>query len=191
MPMSDWAYGPDAWHLVNYVRSLSSDTQRQRVEMKKFTIHAARVNTLPDHPDSSIWGAAIPINLHLMPLWWRSDRPEEVTVRALHDSRDIALLMVWQDDTNDQTALRPPEFPRRGGGEFLMAPNSAVLCHGSEKRAGEHLDVEIGTSGGSRTEISRSGKNLSQSWHRFLSQSPPLGSGATPPPRPDLGIRSE
>ena len=49
MPMSDWAYGPDAWHLVNYVRSLSSDTQRRRVEMKKFTIEAVRVKTLPDH----------------------------------------------------------------------------------------------------------------------------------------------
>ena len=33
---------------------------------------------------------ATPVNLHLMPLWWRSDRPEEVTVRALHDGKDIA-----------------------------------------------------------------------------------------------------
>ena len=31
MPMSDWAYGADAWHLVNYVRSLSSDTHSARV----------------------------------------------------------------------------------------------------------------------------------------------------------------
>ena len=36
MPMSDWAYGDDAWHLVHFVRSLSSDAQRARVEMKKF-----------------------------------------------------------------------------------------------------------------------------------------------------------
>ena len=119
MPMSDWAYGPDAWHLVNYVRSLSSDTQRQRVEMKKFTIQAARVNTLPDHPDSGVWAAATPINLHLMPLWWRSDRPEEVTVRALHNGTDIALLMVWQDDTNDQAALRPQDFRDGCGGAIL------------------------------------------------------------------------
>ena len=41
MPMSDWAHGDDAWHLVHLVRSLSSDAQRERVEMKKFTIVAA------------------------------------------------------------------------------------------------------------------------------------------------------
>ncbi|MGH7809198.1 MAG: c-type cytochrome, partial [Candidatus Binatia bacterium] len=103
MPMSDWAYGADAWHLVNYVRSLSSETQRARVEMKKFTIQAVRVKTLPDHPESGVWRSATPVNLHLMPLWWRSERPEEVTVRAVHDGKDLAILMVWHDDTNDQS----------------------------------------------------------------------------------------
>jgi mono/diheme cytochrome c family protein len=134
MPMSDWAYGPDAWHLVNYVRSLSSDTQRQRVEMKKFTIQAARVITLPDHPDSGVWGAATPANLHLMPLWWRSDRPEEVTVRALHNGTDIVLLMVWQDDTNDQTALRPQDFRDAAAVQFSMKPNPPFFAMG-EKNA--------------------------------------------------------
>jgi mono/diheme cytochrome c family protein len=132
MPMSDWAYGPDAWHLVNYVRSLSSDTQRQRVEMKKFTIQAARVNTLPDHPDSGVWGTATPINLHLMPLWWRSDRPEEVTVRALHNGTDIALLMVWQDDTNDQAALRPQDFRDAAAVQFSMTPNPPFFAMGEK-----------------------------------------------------------
>ena len=134
MPMSDWSYGPDAWHLVNYVRSLSSDTQRQRVEMKKFTIQAARVSTLPDHPDSGVWAAATPINLHLMPLWWRSDRPEEVTVRALHNGTDIALLMAWQDDTNDQAALRPQDFRDAAAVQFSMTPNPPFFAMG-EKNA--------------------------------------------------------
>ncbi|HEX2930476.1 MAG TPA: c-type cytochrome, partial [Candidatus Binatia bacterium] len=131
MPMSDWAYGVDAWHLVNYVRSLSSDTQRARVEMRKFTIQAARVTTLPDHPESGIWRTATPVNLHLMPLWWRSDRPEEVTVRALHDGKALAILMVWHDDTNDNTALRPQDFRDAAAIQFSLDANPPFFAMGA------------------------------------------------------------
>ena len=131
MPMSDWAYGADAWHLVNYVRSLSSDTQRARAEMKKFTIQAARVTTLPDHPQSGIWRTATPINLHLMPLWWRSDRPEEVTVRALHDGKALAILMVWHDETNDNTALRPQDFRDAAAIQFSLDANPPFFAMGA------------------------------------------------------------
>jgi mono/diheme cytochrome c family protein len=131
MPMSDWAYGADAWHLVNYVRSLSSDTQRRRVEMKKFTISAARVAALPDHPESGVWRTAAPVNLHLMPLWWRSRRPEEVTVQALHDGKTLAILMVWQDDTNDNMALRPQDFRDAAAIQFSTTPNPPFFAMGA------------------------------------------------------------
>ncbi|MEX0803456.1 MAG: ethylbenzene dehydrogenase-related protein [Candidatus Binatia bacterium] len=131
MPMSDWAYGADAWHLVNYVRSLSSDTQRARVEMKKFVIHATRVKSLPTHPDSGTWRDAAPVNLHLMPLWWRSERPEEVTVRAVHDGKEVALLMVWQDETNDHTAIRPQDFRDAAAVQFSLTPTPPFFAMGA------------------------------------------------------------
>ncbi len=34
MPMSDWAYGEDAWHLVRLIRSWSTEEQRARVELE-------------------------------------------------------------------------------------------------------------------------------------------------------------
>jgi len=132
MPMSDWAWGDDAWHLVNYVRSLSSDTQRERVEMKKFTIQAARVKTLPDHPESGVWRLAAPVNLHMMPLWWRTNRPEEVTVRAVHDGKELAILMVWQDDTNDQAALRPQDFRDAAGVQFSLTADPPFFAMGEK-----------------------------------------------------------
>jgi mono/diheme cytochrome c family protein len=131
MPMSDWAYGADAWHLVHYVRSLSSDTQRARVEMKKFVIHATRVKNLPTHPDSGTWRYAAPVNLHLMPLWWRSERPEEVTVRAVHDGKEVALLMVWQDETNDHTAIRPQDFRDAAAVQFSLTPTPPFFAMGA------------------------------------------------------------
>ncbi len=130
MPMSDWAYGDDAWHLVHFVRSLSSDKQRERVEMKQFEILATRVKKLPDHPDSGIWRLASPVNLHLMPLWWRANRPEEVTVRAVHDGKELALLMVWADETHDHTALRPQDFRDAAAVEFSLTANPPFFAMG-------------------------------------------------------------
>lgn len=135
MPMSDWAWGNDAWHLVNYVRSLSSETQRERVEMKKFTIDAIRVSALPDHPEAGVWRSAPPVNLHLMPLWWRSERPEEVTVRAIHDGKEVAILMVWQDDTHDSTALKPQDFRDAAAIQFSLMPNPPFFAMGEKAAA--------------------------------------------------------
>lgn len=135
MPMSDWAYGNDAWHLVNYVRSLSSDTQRERVEMKKFVIEAKRVRSLPEHPESGVWRGAPPVNLHLMPLWWRSERPEEVTVRAVHDGKELAILMVWPDETYDANALRPQDFRDAAAVQFSLTPDPPFFAMGEKGAA--------------------------------------------------------
>ena len=135
MPMSDWAYGNDAWHLVHFVRSLSSDTQRERAEMKKFTIQAARVKSLPDHPDSGIWRDATPVNLHLMPLWWRSNRPEEITVRAVHDGKEIAFLLMWTDETDDHTAMRPQDFRDAVAIEFSLTKDPPFFAMGDKANA--------------------------------------------------------
>jgi mono/diheme cytochrome c family protein len=110
MPMSPYIYGEDAWHLTHYVLSLSSPAQQAKNEMLKFRIVAARVPSLPTHPDDGAWRETGAVNLHLMPLWWRDDRPEEVTVKAVHDGKEIALLMVWPDATYDHTAIRPQDF---------------------------------------------------------------------------------
>jgi hypothetical protein len=134
MPMSDWAYGEDAWHLVHLVRSWSSDEQRARVEMLKFRIVVRRVERVPDHPDSGVWRLATPVNLHLMPLWWRSDRPEELTVRALHDGKKLALLLVWADATHDHTAMRPQDFRDAAAVEFSLTADPPFFAMGEKRQ---------------------------------------------------------
>ncbi len=132
MPMSDWAYGADAWHVVHLVRSWSSDEQRGRVEMLKFQIVARRVDRVPEHPNDGAWRLAQPVNLHMMPLWWRTDRPEELTVRALHDGRELGLLLVWADATHDHTALRPQDFRDAAAVEFALVPDPPFFGMGGK-----------------------------------------------------------
>jgi len=132
MPMSDWAFGEDAWHLVHLVRSWSSDEQRARAEMLKFRIVARRVDRVPEHPDAGAWRLATPVNLHLMPLWWRTDRPEELTVRALHDGRELALLLVWSDASHDHTAMRPQDFRDAVAVQFALSPDPPFFAMGAK-----------------------------------------------------------
>ena len=130
MPQSGYLNGNDGWHLAHFVRSLSSDAQRAKVEMKKFRIVAKRVPALPPSPDSGIWRSTQAVNLHMMPLWWRTDRPEEVTVRALHDGNNLALLLKWEDATNDETAIRPQDFRDAAAVEFALTPDPPFFAMG-------------------------------------------------------------
>jgi mono/diheme cytochrome c family protein len=134
MPQSGYLYGNDAWALVHFVRTLSSDEQRAKVEMRKFRIVAPRVKELPGHPDSSVWREATAINLHLMPLWWRSERPEILTVRAVHDARRIAFLLSWADDTHDATAMRPQDFRDAAAIQFALENDPPFFAMGERQR---------------------------------------------------------
>jgi mono/diheme cytochrome c family protein len=134
MPQSEWAYGDDAWHLVHFIRGMSSDRLRERAEMRRFTIPVTRVDALPDHPDAGTWLRAPAVNLHMMPLWWRYDRPEELTVRALHDGKEIALLLMWQDVTHDATAMRPQDFRDAAAVELSPTDDPPFFAMGEKGR---------------------------------------------------------
>lgn len=130
MPQSGYLHGDDAWHLVHLVRSLSSEEQRAKAEMKQFRLVAKRVDEVPTHQNSWLWSQASPINVHLMPLWWRTDRPEQVTVKALHDGRGLAILVKWADATHDATAIRPQDFRDAAAVQFSTAPNPPFFAMG-------------------------------------------------------------
>ncbi len=134
MPSHANLYGNDTWHLVHYVREMSSDEERARMEMKRFRIRANRVEQLPEHPDEGTWQNAEAFNLHLMPLWWRDDRPEQVAVQALHDGNELAVQLTWSDRTYDHTAVRPQDFRDAAAIQFSADPDPPFFAMG-EKRA--------------------------------------------------------
>lgn len=130
MPMSAYLHGPDGWSLARYVLSLSSPQQRAKVEMKRYRLIAKKVASLPEHPDSGIWSTVQPIDVHMMPLWWRPERPEELTVKAVHDGKELALLLVWEDATDDHTAIRPQDFRDAAAVEIAMTADPPFFAMG-------------------------------------------------------------
>lgn len=110
MPMSDWSYGDQAWHLTHYVMEMSSEEQRDSVVPRRRTLTAARRKQIPYHPDSAEWRGAQTAEVVTMPLWWRDEYPRLVTVRAMHDGKDVVIQLTWPDATHDHTAIRPQDF---------------------------------------------------------------------------------
>jgi mono/diheme cytochrome c family protein len=135
MPMSPYLHGDDGWHLAHYVLSLSSPVERERVEMKRFRLIASRVERLPEHPDAGAWTTVAPVTLHLMPLWWRPERPEEITVRAVHDGRELAILLVWSDDSYDHQVVRPQDFRDAAAIQFALEPDPPFFAMGERGTA--------------------------------------------------------
>jgi cytochrome c oxidase cbb3-type subunit 2 len=135
MPSSGFlADGTAGWDMVHFILAMSSPAQRQRSEMRRFRIAAPKVPQLPRHPDDGAWRAAPSVHLHLMPLWWRFQRPEELTVQALHDGRELALLLSWADDTHDHTAIRPQDFRDAVAVELALAPDPPFFAMGEAGR---------------------------------------------------------
>jgi mono/diheme cytochrome c family protein len=96
--------------LVHYVRSLSSETQREAAISKRTTIKAPRVDALPQTTEDDAWDQATAASLRLTPLWWRDDGDPALTVQALHDGQTIAVRLTWTDETADRLALRSESF---------------------------------------------------------------------------------
>jgi len=138
MPMSDYLYGSDAWDLTHYVLSLSSEEERRRVEMRSLEVVAKAVSQLPRHPDDGVWRDAPKTIMPLMPLWWRPNRPEELTVAALHDGKEIAFLLVWEDSTHDHTAIRPQDFRDAAALEFSLQEDPPFFAMG---QAGDFVNI--------------------------------------------------
>jgi mono/diheme cytochrome c family protein len=130
MPSSSYLHGEDAWHLARYVLSLSSTEQRQQAEMKRYRVVAPKVDELPTHPDAGIWTSVEAVSIHLMPLWWRDERPAEVTVRAVHDGEELALLLVWPDPTYDHTVIRPQDFRDGAAVQFALQRDPPLFAMG-------------------------------------------------------------
>ena len=98
----------DRWHVANYVYSLRE--QAAPPPGVTTVIKAARVDRLPDDPDSGLWQQAEAVTLRLGPNIIKGERHftplnDAVTVRSLYSADEIAFLL----EIDDRTDSRPGE----------------------------------------------------------------------------------
>jgi len=118
----------ERWYLASYIKSLQHKMTEHNV------LHVALIEgDIPDDPDSDIWETAPPMDVRLTGQViaaprWQNPSIELVTVRALHNDRDIAFLIQWEDPFqdvvhDDENSFDPKDITRVG------AYNSYVQAH--------------------------------------------------------------
>jgi DMSO reductase family type II enzyme heme b subunit len=110
MPSSSGMTPEQMVDLVQYVRSMSSEEQRQAAVLKREEIVVQRVDAIPGLEQQDAWSQVTPVQLRTMPLWWRNDAHPDLTVQAVHDGKTLAVRLTWQDETPDQHAVRSESF---------------------------------------------------------------------------------
>ncbi len=131
MPMNDWAYGEDAWHLVRYVRALS--TAPESAPAASTELIAKRVGELPRAPEDAGWAGVDAGHVQLMPLWWRNERVEEVQVQAAHDGEWIALKLTWRDAALNDDMVKQHGFTDGAAVQFSDALDPPLFAMGTDE----------------------------------------------------------
>ena len=124
--------------LVHYIRSLSTEGQRQLAVLSRETIVAKTVAVLPEDFDTEAWSATTSVVLRMTPLWWRDNADPDLHVQAVHDGRILALRLSWKDSTRDERATTSASFEDAVACQLYRGDAEPFLGMGS---AGQSVDV--------------------------------------------------
>ncbi len=114
----------EMWDLIHYVQSLARAGAQERALLKQETIVAPALDgALPEDPLAAEWDKARPAFVGLTPLWWTDDRVEGLVVQALHNRKELAIRMSWQDLTQDSGAVRQQDFRDAIAIQFSESPD--------------------------------------------------------------------
>jgi mono/diheme cytochrome c family protein len=110
MPGSSSMTSEQMVDLVHYIRSLSTEAQREAAILSRKSITVRQVDAIPNSEDDEAWSQVEPVHLQLTPLWWRTDTNPDLAVQAVHNGETIAVRLSWNDGTADVHADRSEAF---------------------------------------------------------------------------------
>jgi hypothetical protein len=90
MPASQNLKPEEVGDMVHFLRSLSTEEQRLAPILKREKLIAHKVIALPADSDERAWRVAPPVQVRLMPMWWRDDAVPDVQVQAVHDEKVVS-----------------------------------------------------------------------------------------------------
>lgn len=117
--------------LVHYIRSQSTEEQRQAAVLKREKIVAQRVSSIPGSESAEAWSSVKSVPLRTTTLWWRADASADFAVQAVHDGTTLAVRFSWQDATEDQQAWQSESFKDAAALELYQGDSEPFLGMGS------------------------------------------------------------
>jgi mono/diheme cytochrome c family protein len=137
MPGYQGAYSDDQlWDLIHYVQTLPKPGAEQKARLSRQQITVARVKEkLDNNPSAPRWQNVKPVSVSLTPLWWRDDRVEAVQVKVLHDGKQLAVHLSWEDSSDNSTTIAPQSFSDGAALQLSLDPNPPFFAMGDNQGA--------------------------------------------------------
>jgi hypothetical protein len=99
----------DMWAVAYYVRSLTGPVVHAHKSEMTIPAKFSRKELTIDPLDAA-WNDMAPVDVPMMSLWQRSEVVRSVSVKALHNGRDVAICLEWDDATVNGSSLRTEDF---------------------------------------------------------------------------------
>jgi mono/diheme cytochrome c family protein len=131
MPASKNLKTDEIRDMVHFLRSLSTEEQRQSPILKREKIVIPQVTALPADSDERAWRVAPPVQVRLTPLWWRDDAVSAVQVQAVHDGRSIVFRLEWADAVANTQSGKTEAFKDAVALQLVAGPDEPFLGMGS------------------------------------------------------------
>ncbi len=117
--------------VVAYTRSLIPDAHADHYVQRRLHLRAERVAELPTDGADPRWQ---PTSLVLAPLQWRKSPARVVDAAFLHDGRELAVRLQWDDPRRDDDVSRGP-FPDATALQVSDDDDPPLLAMGSPEHA--------------------------------------------------------
>jgi len=185
MPASPQLRGDDAWHLVHWVRSQADQARDADSEQIRRSLVAARVPAgVPADPAAPAWDGAREQWVAVMPLWSQPGRRVRgLFVSALHDGKEIALRLRWEDPTDDSSTFGQQEFRDGVAVQVSTDPEPPIFAMGALGRP-----VAIWMWKADRQADAARGADLESRFPRMAADGYPVAGGGTCPIRPNIPL---
>lgn len=156
------------WDLIHFVQKLSDPAVQQKTRLSQMHLKAIKIKEdLAADPAAAYWQSVAPAEVSLTPLWWRDDRIEDVQVKAVHNGKQLALLLSWKDATQDEEVVRLQSFSDGAAVQFSAEKDPPFFGMGQSgspvyiwhwKAVWEHA-------GDDRRDVEHANQNMAVDWY--------------------------
>jgi hypothetical protein len=99
----------ERWALVHYVKSLAGS--KVAIQTGQMKLLARRTDQeLKLNPHDRVWDKIEPVQIPMMLIWQRQQATEAVSFKALHNGKNIAFLLEWEDKIVNSQFIRHHDF---------------------------------------------------------------------------------
>lgn len=129
----DSANEQERWILVHYVKSLAGGKVAQQPGTGKITVKKI-TGEIGEDPNDKVWNDVAIEKIPLMLLWQVEKAIDSVKIKAVHNEKEIAFLLEWEDAEPAGRFTRHQDFSDAAAIMFSLSPQPPHFTMGSKNK---------------------------------------------------------